>query len=402
MFDDEGGAVVFLASFAAKVSASALQLGKIGSPTMDRRLDDMHSSSWSSQIPSFSEDTKKKTSKRNDYKRSAFLTMVTSVLTTAALRAKYLTNTAYARAFSTQRTVVVVGATSGIGNACAHRLAQQGFQVLAVGRHREGRAEELVQALTESSRENGTESPAHEFYSCDAFSLKSVQDTARQISQKHQSIDALVMTQGMATLQGFTPTPDGNDQKLTLHYYSRVAMAQCLLPALQKSNMPAVILSVLSGGVHGPYTKYEEDPSLQKNYSIRNAADAAGYYNDLGFDNFARRNSSLIVAHACPGFVNTNWGTEFPSLLRGFVRLLQPFGRSPMDCADYLLSATVLAQEAGNPLPDRPNGNTEGLYIVGQYGESSSLTKQHTPEARDSIWKHTVDVLGKAGIVVEP
>ena len=52
MFDDEGGAVVFLASFAAKVSASALQLGKIGSPTMDRRLHDVHSSSWSSQIPS--------------------------------------------------------------------------------------------------------------------------------------------------------------------------------------------------------------------------------------------------------------------------------------------------------------------------------------------------------------
>ena len=84
------------------------------------------------------------------------------------------------------------------------------------------------------------------------------------------------MTQGMATMQGYTPTSEGNDEKMTLHYYSRVTFVLGLLPALQKSDMTAIVLSVLSGGVHGPYTNYVKDPSLKNTYSIKNAADAAG------------------------------------------------------------------------------------------------------------------------------
>ena len=41
---------------------------------------------------------------------------------------------------------------------------------------------------------------------------------------------------------------------------------------------------------------------------------AAGFYNDLGLDSFARQpeNKNVTFIHAAPGFVNTNWGTELP------------------------------------------------------------------------------------------
>ena len=354
------------------------------------------------------------------------------------LRTKYWTAAAYKRAISRQRTAVVVGATSGIGEACARRLAEQGFLVIAVGRDRPGRAEAVVAALTEASTESAKSlaaadsglspssnksdhsAPAHEFYACDAFSLKSVQETAQKIQAKHPKIDALVMTQGMATTQGFTPTPgEGNDEKLTLHYYSRMAMLYCLLPALLNKTkaddtMPAVVVSVLSGGVHSAYKNYLKDPSLKNSYSIKNAADAAGYYNDLGLDEFALDNFTkrqadsstreLCVVHAAPGFVNTNWGTEFHPVLRSMVRFVQGLGgKAPADCAEFLMGSTVMAAEAGDDLPKRPdNGiNSSGVYIVGQYGESAALTKDHTPEARDFIWKHTKEVLQKAGISME-
>ena len=42
------------------------------------------------------------------------------------------------------RTAVVVGAAGGIGQACAHRLAEAGFSVVAVGRDRPGRADRVV------------------------------------------------------------------------------------------------------------------------------------------------------------------------------------------------------------------------------------------------------------------
>ena len=348
--------------------------------------------------------------------------MVASLLTAQAWRTKYLSPTAFQRAVSTQRTAVVVGATSGIGEACAHRLAEQGFTVVAVGRDRPGRAEQVVQALTEKSNnsnnnnnisKNGQEeSPNHEFYACDAFSLQAVYETGQQIQRKHPKIDALVLSQGMATTQGFTPTKEGNDEKLTLHYYSRICLIQSLLPALLKKSsddnntMPAVVVSILSGGVHSPYQNYATDPSLRDTYSIPNAANAAGYYNDLGLEQCAMDHSptsNIHFVHASPGFVNTNWGTEFHPLLRGIVRLLQPLGRKPSECAEYLMGSTVLAVEAGDALPSKDkNNNSSKVWIVGQYGQPLEVTKGHTEEARKSVWNHTMEVFKKAGVPVAP
>ncbi|KAL3902893.1 MAG: hypothetical protein SGARI_005628 [Bacillariaceae sp.] len=302
--------------------------------------------------------------------------MVASLLSATAWRAKLLTTAAYQRTLSSSRTAVVVGATSGIGEACAHRLAEQGYLVVAVGRpNKSGRAEAVVEALSEKSKQSPgrattSEIPAHEFYGCDAFSLADVHKVASDIQTKHPKIDALIMTQGMATTQGFTPTSEGNDQKLTLHFYSRMALIQSLLPALRKSSMPAVVLSILSGGVHGPYKHLKDDPTLQKNYSIKNAADAAGFYNDLALDKFAVDNPGIRFVHASPGFVNTNWGTEFHPILRGIVRLMQPLGKQPSECAELMLGPTVFAADGGEDLPSLPL-RADGSAILKKAGAVS-------------------------------
>ena len=130
----------------------------------------------------------------------------------SALRAKHAAATV-ARA---GRTAIVVGATSGIGEACALRLAEAGMKVVAVGRDR-ARGAAVVEAMAERG------GSGHEFISCDSFSLASATRCAAHIRAEHPAIDVLVMSQGMATIQGFTPTVDGNDEKLTLHYWSRMA-----------------------------------------------------------------------------------------------------------------------------------------------------------------------------------
>ena len=146
-------------------------------------------------------------------------------------------------------------------------------------------------------------------------------DDVSKLAKTHaqNKLDYLIMTQGMATIQGLTKTKDGIDQKMQLHYYSRMLLANVLAPTLSESD-DGKVLSVLSAGVHGAYSAYESDPLLEKNYSIKNAADAAGFYNDLGCDALAKKYPKLTVVHAAPGFVNTNWGTEMPWLLRMVVR----------------------------------------------------------------------------------
>ncbi len=63
----------------------------------------------------------------------------------------------------------------------------------------------------------------------------------------------MVLSQGIATIQGYTPTAEGLDEKLAIHYYARVAFIQALLPALAGSS-DARVITVLSGGVHSAYS----------------------------------------------------------------------------------------------------------------------------------------------------
>ncbi|CAJ1959535.1 unnamed protein product [Cylindrotheca closterium] len=334
--------------------------------------------------------------------------MVFTMLSKAsAYRNKYLP-----KAFTDSnkpKTAVVVGSTSGIGQGIAHRLAEQGWNVVAVGRYREGRAEEVVKTLNEyteaiaKTKDGEVTKPQHSFVACDCFSLKSVQEASKSILEKHDTIDALVLTQGMATTQGFTPTVDGNDEKLTLHYFSRMAFACLLLPALSKSNMSngPVILSVLSGGVHSPYKNYETDFDLKENYSVSNAANAAGFYNDLGLDALARKHPQMNFMHAAPGFVNTNWGTEFNPILRAMVRCMQPLGKSPADCAEFMAAPTILASEFGDDLA--PKYEDVGVICFGGSSgkaEPSTVSKGHTAEAREFVWKQTIETLKKVGLDV--
>jgi len=339
--------------------------------------------------------------------------MASNVLSKAsAWRSKYLPLARSATPNSKPKTAVVVGSTSGIGQAIAHRLAEQGWNVVAVGRHREGRAEKMIEALdafsqktiaaTASSDDNKGQGempkPKHSFVPCDCFSLKSVQKATKSIMEQHDTIDALVVSQGMATTQGFTPTVDGNDEKMTLHYFSRMAFACLLLPAMAKSDMPKgpVALSILSAGVHGPYAGYEKEFSLKDTYSISNAANAAGYYNDLGLDALGRKNPKMNFIHAAPGFVNTNWGTEFNPFLRVMVRCMQPLGRSPADCAEFMVSPTIFSSAYDDDLAPKLDG--VGVICIGGKGQPEGVTKEHTAEARESIWKQTVETLQKVGL----
>ncbi|KAL7534651.1 hypothetical protein ACHAWF_004906 [Thalassiosira exigua] len=331
---------------------------------------------------------------------------------------------------SRPKTAVVVGATNGIGRGIACRLAREGFRVVAVGRDREGREAEVLRFLGECSASASSSSApsssaecssssngiGHEFRPCDAFELALVKSCARDIARDHESLDALVMTQGMATVQKFTPTSEGNDQKLTLHFWSRAAFAACLLPALRTTQpsafMPGgpVVLSVLSGGVHSPYSQYRDDPELKEHYSISNAANFAGYYNDLFFDKLAVQpsNRGINFVHAAPGFVASNWGTEMPAWLRKPIRGMQRLmGKSIDECAEFMVRPMLQCADGGLELepPPRPAGSTaeprRGLYVMKEDGTGGKLTKGHTEEAMDAVWSSTEDVLGRAGIVLE-
>jgi NAD(P)-dependent dehydrogenase (short-subunit alcohol dehydrogenase family) len=286
------------------------------------------------------------------------------------------------------RTAVVVGGTSGIGRGVAVRLAKANASVTIVGRD-EKRAQEV---LADLARVGG--SGSHTFARVDGSSIASTKDFSKAFLASQPTVDVLVLTHGIATIQGRTETPEGLDQKLAVHYFGRIAFIAGLLPGLRASaradpTFTPRVLTVLSAGVHGQYVHYADDFELKEHYSLKNAADAAGLYNDVAMDSLARAERSIAFAHAAPGLVATNWGKEMPGAIRALLSLIRPFARSLLDCGEFMSEPLL------RPIP-KPSDDPK-LILIGQDANPARLTGIHEA-AREVVWSKTKEVLGRFGV----
>jgi NAD(P)-dependent dehydrogenase (short-subunit alcohol dehydrogenase family) len=242
-------------------------------------------------------------------------------------------------------------------------LAAKGARVTVVGRDKT-RGAEVVEEL---GRLNGQENA---FLACD---LSLVKEAVKLANEFDSPLDYLVLSSGIATIQGRTETPEGLDVKMSLHYYSRVAMAR----TFAQTNQHLSCMFILSGGVHSPYL--ESDLGLVSNYSLSHAANAAGFYTDIACQALSEEFPSIRVVHAAPGIVSTSWGTEMPWYLKGPIRFLQatPLMTTPEDCAEKLGPGLIAAEP--------------GWYISKEGQNVKPLKEQET--AKDTVWGHTLEIL---------
>lgn len=272
------------------------------------------------------------------------------------------------------KQVLVVGGTAGIGKGIALRFARTNANVTIIGRNQE-RGQAVVEEMQSISPDAN-----FAFIPCNAELLSNVKKTCSDLNVPR--VDYLILSQGMATIQGRTETLEGIDQKLALHFYSRMQFINQLTHLLIKSANPRV-LSVLSAGIHSSYSKYREDVELKHNYSLKNAADAAGFYTDIALTAFSRQYPHITFIHSAPGFVNSNWGTEMPLWIRKPLNIIKSlFGRSIHECAEYLCDALF------DP------GLKGGFHLRGSDAQVASIHSSQE-EAFPIVWQHVQDVLQK-------
>jgi hypothetical protein len=85
--------------------------------------------------------------------------------------------------------------------------------------------------------------------------------------------------------------------------------------------------------------------------------------------------------------VNTNWGTELPWYTKCLVRVIQPLGASPADCAEFMC-LPLLAPDAGRQT---------GLLLINSSGEPAKKRPEHE-KAREIVWQHTGELLSRFGL----
>ena len=137
-----------------------------------------------------------------------------------------------------EATILVTGATDGLGRHVASALARRGATVLVHGRSPE-RLEATLEELRgqRSSQKVGS-------YLADLSSLAAVRDLADRILSEHDRLDALVNNAGIIVRER-KESEDGHELTFAVNYLSHFLLTSLLLPLL-KGSAPARVVNVAS------------------------------------------------------------------------------------------------------------------------------------------------------------
>jgi 3-oxoacyl-[acyl-carrier protein] reductase len=151
------------------------------------------------------------------------------------------------------RVAVVTGGGTGIGKAIAAGLAQDGFEVVIVGRR-----PEVLAAAAEALNVNGGPGPVS-WRAADLADPRAVQELADGLRADHGSIDALVNNAGSASRATPADLSDLADLwrgMFDQNVLTAVLLTQALLPALPRPGGRIVLIGSMTSRTGGGAAAY--------------------------------------------------------------------------------------------------------------------------------------------------
>ena len=139
-----------------------------------------------------------------------------------------------------EATILVTGATDGLGRRVAQGVAAKGATVLLHGRN----PERLKATLEELRSQTGSEKVNS--YLADLSSLAAVRGLADRIFSEHDRLDVLVNNAGVISPER-RESEDGYELTFAVNYLSHFLLTRLLLPLL-KDSAPVRIVNVASAG----------------------------------------------------------------------------------------------------------------------------------------------------------
>lgn len=212
------------------------------------------------------------------------------------------------------KTIVITGATSGIGEVAAMRLAEEGARILFTARDRK-RADATLAKLRQAG---GAE---HGFHIADLSLLSGMKQAAADIARQPE-IDVLINNAG-ALFNYRRETDDGLERTFALNHMSYFVITNLLLPRLK----PGARIVSTSSGAHRRAQLDFADLQSRAGYQGFPVYAKSKLCNVLFTRELARRLEGSGVAANClhPGFVATRFGDQSGGLISLGVRLAKPF-----------------------------------------------------------------------------
>ncbi|MEO7205199.1 MAG: SDR family NAD(P)-dependent oxidoreductase [Steroidobacteraceae bacterium] len=237
------------------------------------------------------------------------------------------------------KVVVITGATSGIGEIAAQRLAGMGARIVLVARNA-ARGQKTLTRLPSI----GSGAP-HSIYYGDLSRIFECKRVAAEIAAAEPRIDVLINNAG-ALFGTRQLTADNLEETFATNHMAYFVLTLGLKASLFAA-APARVVSTASGA-HKGYTLDFDDLQAEKGYSAIRAYGRSKLCNILFTRELARRWSGNGVTANClhPGFVATRFGDGSGGFLSSVVRIAKLFAVTPEKGAEtivYLASAPDVA-----------------------------------------------------------
>jgi NAD(P)-dependent dehydrogenase (short-subunit alcohol dehydrogenase family) len=271
----------------------------------------------------------------------------------------------------TPRTIVITGASDGIGAAAAQTLAEAGARVVVVGRS------------AEKTRRIAKELNADYFVS-DFAELAQVRTLAAQLKENYPRIDVLANNAG-GIMGKRELTVDGHESTFQVNHLAPFLLTTELMDVLTASNAKVINTS---SGANGFGKLDLEDLSSARKYSTNRAYGTAKLANILFTAELNHRygGAGITTAAFHPGVVATNFAADSTSHMRhAYKTLLKRFLLTPEQGADTLLWLI--------------NGTAGTDWISGAYYAKRALAKAN-PQAYDAelargLWDRSAELVAR-------
>jgi NAD(P)-dependent dehydrogenase (short-subunit alcohol dehydrogenase family) len=275
------------------------------------------------------------------------------------------------------QTVLVTGATSGLGLEASVKLAGMGAELVLVARDR-ARGEAAVADVRKRSG-----SPTVSVRYCDFASLAQVRALAAEVKASHSTLGVLVNNAGSCSATRVL-TEDGFERTFAVNHLGSFLLTNLLLDVLKRS-APARVVTVASAAHRQGTLPFDDLQFEHGGYTTMRAYARSKLANVLFTTALARRLAGTGVTANCvhPGVVATNIWSYTP----WYTQPLIAIGKVFMTSAEQ--GAETVVHLAASP---EVQGLTGGYYERNRIVLPSGLAQDE--ELAERLWASSAALVG--------
>jgi NAD(P)-dependent dehydrogenase (short-subunit alcohol dehydrogenase family) len=202
------------------------------------------------------------------------------------------------------KTILITGASDGIGKETAKTLAKQGHTIILHGRNKQ----KLQAVYDEIKAETGNKNV--EMFTADFLSFAEIKRFADTIKSKYDHLDVLINNAGAQFTDKRELTVDGHEKTMMINVFAPFLLTTLLLDLLKKS--PSARVVTVSSAAHSMGGKpYLDDIELKEHYSLMKSYGISKLYIIWVMRHFVAEMKKAGINTYHTSYFDSNFGNRF-------------------------------------------------------------------------------------------